>query len=229
MNMLREFFDYFFAVLMGRRNSLTAFLEPLGMGERYLRWGMETRDIRDFRVAMDHLHLCHDRDAPMASLLIRKYTCIGEVATAAIETFLMRHRRVIEDSVKTEMRYHEELVAATKKIASIRNYMRKLTEEGSLIKAQFEQERIDEHEATVERLRKMIDSGEGKTEIYESFDEITFGSIYFFRELDHASSLVMANAMLGSDGAQTLSNQLRRKLEYLRESLERENPISKET
>ncbi len=141
----------------------------------------------------------------------------------------MRHRRVIEDSVKTEMRYHDELEAATKKIANIRSYMRKLIEEGSLIKAQFEQERIDEHEATAERLREMIDSGEGKTEIYESYDEITFGSIYFFRELDHASSLVMANAMLGPDGARTLSNQLRRKLEYLRESLERENPISKET
>ncbi len=227
VNMLREFFNYFLSVMMGRRDSLTAFLEPLTMGERYLRWGMETRDIRDFRAAMDHMHLCHDRDAPMASLLIRKYNCIGDITTAAVETLLMRHQRVIEDSVKAENNFREELEIVVKKIADTRDYARKLQDEGSLIKAKTEQSHIEELEDNAVRLREMIDSGESKSEIYESYDEITSDSLRFFRELDHASAMVMANPMLGEEGAETLSNQLRTKLEYLRNNLERANPVNR--
>ena len=228
MNMLREFFNYFISVMMGRRDSLTAFLEPLTMGERYLRWGMETRDIRDFRSAMDHLHLCHDRDAPMASLLIRKYNCIGDITTAAIETLLMRHQRVIDDAVKTENNYREELLSIQKKIGEGKDYARKLQEEGSLIKAKTEASRVAELEENAERLREMLDSGEGRTEIYSSYDEITSDGQRFFRELDHASSMVLANIMLGASGADTLAGQLRSKLEYLRDRVEKANPINQE-
>ncbi len=227
MNMLREFFNYFLSVMMGRRDSLTAFLEPLTMGERYLRWGMETRDIRDFRAAMDHMHLCHDRDAPMASLLIRKYNCIGDITTAAVETLLMQHQRVIEDSVKAENSFREELEIVVRKTAESRDYARKLQGEGSLIKAKSELDRADELEANAERLREMIDTGESKTEIYGSYDEITSDCLRFFRELDHASAMVMANAMLGEDGAETLSGQLRTKLDYLRERVEAANPVNR--
>ena len=229
MNMLREFFNYFLSVMMGRRDSLTAFLEPLTMGERYLRWGMETRDIRDFRSAMDHLHLCHDRDAPMASLLIRKYNCIGDITTAAIETLLMRHQKVIDDAVKTENNYREELELLTRKVTEGKDYVRKLQDEGSLIKAKTEESRVSELENNIRHLRDMLESGEGRTEVFASYDEITSDGMRFFRELDHASSLVMASSMLGARGAETLSNQLRTKLEYLRDRVERASPIHNES
>ncbi|MCD8350772.1 MAG: hypothetical protein LUC93_09200 [Planctomycetaceae bacterium] len=228
MNMLREFFNYFISVMMGRRDSLTAFLEPLTMGERYLRWGLETRDIRDFRSALDHLHLCHDRDAPMASLLIRKYACIGDIATAAVETLLMRHQKVIEDAVKTENGYREELETVVRKIQEGKEYVRKLQDEGSLIKAKSEQSRVNELEENSVRLREMLESGEGRTEVFDSYDEISSDALRFFRELDHASSMVMANAMLGESGAESLSSQLRTKLEYLRDRMERANPVGSE-
>ena len=226
MNMLREFFSYFISVMMGRRDSLTAFLEPLTMGERYLRWGMETRDIRDFRSALDHLHLCHDRDAPMASLLIRKYNCIGDITTAAIETLLMRHQRVIDDAVKTENNYREELELVTKKISEGKDYTRKLQDEGSLIKAKSEESRVAELEDNAVHLRDMLETGESRTEIFDSYDEITSDANRFFRELDHASAMVMANVMLGESGAESLSSQLRTKLDYLRERVERANPVA---
>ncbi len=226
MNMLREFFNYFISVMMGRRDSLTAFLEPLTMGERYLRWGMETRDIRDFRAALDHLHLCHDRDAPMASLLIRKYNCIGDITTAAIETLLMRHTKVIDEAVKTETNYQEELETLTRKVAEGKDYIRKLQDEGSLIKAKAEESRVAELEDNVRHLKDMIESGEGRTEIFESYDRITSDAQRFFRELDHASAMVMANVMLGESGADTLSGQLRSKLEFLRHRMEQASPIA---
>ena len=225
MNMLREFFNYFISVMMGRRDSLTAFLEPLTMGERYLRWGMETRDVRDFRAAMDYMHLCHDRDAPMASLLIRKYNCIGDITSAAIETLLMKHQRVIEDSVKTENNFREELDIITRKIGESKDYIRRLQDEGSLIKAKSEESRVAELEENAKHLREMLETGESRTEVYESYDEITSDGLRFFRELDHASSMVMANSMLGSAGAETLSSQLRTKLDYLRDRVEKANPI----
>ena len=228
MNMLREFFNYFISVMMGRRDSLTAFLEPLTMGERYLRWGLETRDIRDFRSAMDHLHLCHDRDAPMASLLIRKYSCIGEVTTAAVETLLMRHQQVVDEAVRNESNYRDELETVLKKIAEGRDYARKLQEEGSLIKAKAEESRVAELENNVERLREMLGSGEGRTEIYSSYDEITSDAMRFFRELDHASTMITANTFLDASGADTLAGQLRSKLDYLRDRIEKSNPVASE-
>ncbi len=228
MNMLREFFNYFISVMMGHRDSLTAFLEPLTMGERYLRWGVGSRDIRDFRSAMDHLHLCHDRDAPMASLLIRKYNCIGDITTSAIETLLMRHNKVIEDAVKTENNYREELALLIKKVADGKDYIRKLQEEGSLIKAKTEESRVTELESNIQHLKEMLDTGEGKTEVYESYDEITSDANRFFRELDHASSMVLANELLGQSGAEALAGQLRGKLDHLRDRLEKANPILSE-
>lgn len=225
MNMIREFFNYFLSVMMGRRDSLTSFLEPLTMGERYLRWGMDTKDIRDYRSALDHLHLCHDRDAPMASLLIRKYACIGDVASAAVETLLLHHQQVVEDAVKTENGYREELEMVMKKIQEGKDYVRKLQDEGSLIKAKTEESRVAELEANSVRLREMLESGEGRTEVFDSYDEISSDAMRFFRELDHASSMVMASSMLGEAGAESLSSQLRTKLDYLRGRLEKASPI----
>lgn len=225
MNMLREFFNYFLSVMMGRRDSLTAFLEPLTMGERYLRWGMETRDVRDFRAAMDYMHLCHDRDAPMASLLIRKYNCIGDITSAAVETLMMKHQRVIEDAIKTENSFREELEIVTRKIGESKDYIRRLQDEGSLIKAKSEESRVADLDENAQHLREMLETGESRSEVYESYDEITSDGQRFFRELDHASSMVMANTMLGASGAETLSAQLRNKLEYLRNRIEKANPI----
>lgn len=225
MKMLREFFNYFISVIMGRRDTLTSFLEPLTMGERYMRWGAETRDIRDFRSAMDHLHLCHDRDAPMANLLLRKYNCIGEVSVSAVDTLLMRHQKVIEDALKTEAGYREDVESITGKIAGGRDFIRKLQEEGSLIKAKAEESKVAELEENLVRLKEMLASGEGRTEIFDSYDAITSDANRFFRELDHASSMVLASPLLGKAGASTLANQLRSKMEYLKERIDHANPV----
>ncbi|MDR2390775.1 MAG: hypothetical protein LBE84_03735 [Planctomycetota bacterium] len=225
MNMLREFCNYFVSVMLGRRDSLTAFLEPLTMGERYLRWGLETKDIRDFRSAMDYLHLCYDRDAPMASLLIRKYSCIADVGAAAVESLLNRHQRVIDNSIKTENTYRDELGTINSKVDQLKLYIRKLQDEGSLIKAKTEESHVAELEANAERMREKLDSGEWRTEVFDSYDDITADAQRFFRDMDHASAVIMANTMLGSQQTGTMSSHLRTRLEHLRNRLEKANPI----
>lgn len=229
MNMFGEFFSYFLSVIMGKRDSLTAFLEPLTMGERYLHWGTESNDLRDYRSALDHLHLCHDRDAPMASLLIRKYNCISGVCGAAVETLMRNHNKVIDDAVKTENSYREEMDSLIKKVAEGKDFVRKLQEEGSLIKAKSEESRITELEGNIEHMRTLLESGESKTEVFDSYDEIFTDAQRFLRELDHASSMVMAtSAMLGQTGSEMLANQLRSKLDYLHNMIEQANPVARE-
>lgn len=228
MGMLREFFDYFVSVMMGRRDTLTAFVEPLTMGERYYRWGLENEDIRDYRAAMDYLHLCNDHDAPMASLLLRKYNCISDVTSAAIESLLEKHEKVIDDALKTENDYREERDTILNTIASSKERVRRMMEEGSLIKAKNEERRISELEDNAERLKDMIESGEGRTEIYESYDDINTDAVRFFRELDQAAATVMINNKFGTSLVETLSAQLRTKLEYLKDRLEGANPVGNE-
>ncbi len=229
MGMLREFFDYFISVMMGRRDTLTSFLEPLSMGERYYRWGLENGDIRDYRAAMDYLHLCRDQEAPMASLLLRKYNCIADVATAAVASLLAHHDKVIENAIKTENEYRDEREAILNTVAAAKERVRRLQEEGSLIKAKSEERRIAELEANADRLQEMLDSGEGRTEIYESYDEISADAARFFREIDQAAVMVMMASKLGTSMAETLSEQLKSKMDYLKDRLDKANPVTSES
>lgn len=226
--MLREFFDYFMSVMLGRRDSLTAFLEPLTMGERYYRWALETGDLRDYRAAMDHLHLCNDRDAPMASLLLRKYNCISDVTAAAVETLLRIHGKVVAEAVRTENEYRDERESVLTAIAGARDRVRTLKEEGSLIKAKEEERRISELEENAGRIQDLIDSGEGRTEIYASYDDISADAVRFFRELDQAATVVLLSSKLGASMSESLSNQLKLKLDYLKELVDKANPVAAE-
>ncbi|MDR1612074.1 MAG: hypothetical protein LBT97_04740 [Planctomycetota bacterium] len=226
MGMFREFFSYFMSVMMGKRDSLTSFLEPLTMGERYYRWGLEGGDIRDFRAAMDHLHLANDRDAPMASLLLRKYNCLSDVVAAAIEVLLARHNKVMDAAVKTENDYREERETVLKTIVAAKDRVRRLQEEGSLIKAKAEEGRIAELEDNAVRLGEMLASGEGRTEIYDSYDDINADAVRFFRELDQAAAMVMLNDKLGGGMAESLSNQLKSRLDHLRGRIDQANPVA---
>lgn len=225
MGMFREFVDYFMSVMMGKRDSLTAFLEPLTMGERYYRWGLENGDLRDFRAGMDYLHLCNDRDAPMASLLLRKYNCISDITNAAIESLLARHEKVIDDALKTENEYREERENILNTVGVAKERVRKLQEEGSLIKAKNEERRIAELEENAERLQEMIESGEGRTEVYASYDEICADAQRFFRELDQAAVMVMLGDKLGSSMATAMSDQLKQRLDFLKDRLDKVNPV----
>ena len=225
MGMVREFFEYFSAVMMGRRDMLTAFVEPLTMGERYYRWGLENGDIRDFRAGMDYLHLCNDQDAPMASLLLRKYHCIADITVSAIDSLLTRHSKVIEDSFKTESAYREERETILKAVAESRDRVRRYQEEGSLIKAKNEERRTGELVDNAARYEEMIESGAGRSKIYDSYDEISADAQRFFRELDQAAVTVVMPNRLGRSTAESLSGQLRSKLEHLKDRLEKANPV----
>ena len=226
MGMVREFFDYFFSVMMGRRDTLTAFVEPLTMGERYYRWGLENGDIRDFRAGMDYLHLCNDHDAPMASLLLRKYHCISDLTVSAMDSLLIRHSKVIESAFKTESVYREERETILKAIAESRDRVRRYQEEGSLIKAKNEEKRTGELVDNAARYQEMIESGEGRTEIYNSYDEICADAQRFFRELDQAAVTIIMSGRLDKSIAESLSNQLKSKLDQLKDKLEKANPVT---
>ncbi|MDR0363116.1 MAG: hypothetical protein LBJ46_10605 [Planctomycetota bacterium] len=228
MGMAGEFFSYVMSLMLGKRDSLTAFLEPLTMGERYYRWGLEGGDLRDFRAAMDHLHLANDRDAPMASLLLRKYNCISDVTGAAIDILLARHNKVIDAALKTENDYREERETVLKTVAAARDRVRKLQEEGSLIKAKAEERRVAELEENAAKIEEMLESGEGRTEIYDSYDDISVDAARFFRELDQAAAMVLLAGRLQGGMAESLSSQLKIKLDYLKDQIEKANPVARE-
>ncbi|MDR3211319.1 MAG: hypothetical protein LBU79_05320 [Planctomycetota bacterium] len=225
MGLFKEFINYFLSVMMGKRDSLTSFLEPLTMGERYYHWGLESGDIRDFRAAMDYLHLCNDAEAPMASLLLRKYNCVSDITNAAIERLLHSHDKVIEKAIKTENDYRQEKETLLATIVEAKEKARKLQEEGSLIKAKSEEGRIEELEDSAARLQEMLDSGEGRTEIFTSYDSIYADAQRFFRELDQAVAMLDLPNKLGTSMAGNMGTQLRSRLEYLRSRLDKADPV----
>jgi len=53
MGIVGDFFSFVGSMLLGKKTSSNEFLEALTMAERYMRWGSERGDLRDFQSAFD--------------------------------------------------------------------------------------------------------------------------------------------------------------------------------
>lgn len=194
------------------------------MAERYLRWGIENGDLRDFRASLDQLHLANDRDAPMVNLVLRKYNCLSDVAMSAVESLLHQHQKVIDASIVTENDYRSERESILKLLTTARTKVRQLQDEGSLIKAKEEERKVAELELSAQHIQELIDSGEGRNEVYASYDKTVADAMRFTRELDQAALMVAVNAKLGPQLAESLSGQLRSRLEHIKSKIDAVNP-----
>ena len=226
--MLREFFHYFALVVQGKRDPLTGFVEPLTMAERYLRWGRENGDIRDYRCAVDQLSLCVDRDAPLASLVLRKYACLAEAVTAAVDLLERRHRKVLDQAAKNESDLHAEKEALARAILVGKQKIRKLQDEGSLIKVKDEEKHVAEFQSKINHIDESLASDEAHSDICDSYDRMVAEAQKFLRELDQGAAMVTMCSRLEADAIQSLTDQLRTRLDSLRERLDKLNPTVRE-
>lgn len=160
MGALSDLISIVSRMFLGGASNSKAFTEALMMSERYLGWGQERKDMRDFLSALSYCEKCSDQDAPKDEFLERKYSCLNDTLVGAAE-------QVLEDFEDKTASVQEELAEATAEKTNLAAQIKtgheriaKLTSDGSLIKAKDERVRLDDVELRRSYLENRVHSGE---------------------------------------------------------------------
>ena len=225
MGMLSEFFRYFFAVVAGRRDPLAAFIEPLTLAERYLHWGREGGDLRDFLAGLEQLRMCQDNDAPLPTLVIRKYACLMDIVQSGVDALLDRHERKLREaeSREADARYERDsLKLAIQETTALRD---RLKADGSLLKAREQDRMLNEHETRMKTLQEVLAELEERGDLCDSYDITVSECDRFLQYLDQSQLTISLGAKIPADTRGILARQIRDRLESLRQRMSQVDPI----
>ena len=111
MGMFTDFVRFMGSVLLGRKDASRAYAEALGMSERYVRWGTERGDIRDFMSALEQLDLCRDSDAPKSEFVVRKYTAMLNATSGILGGLIRKHKERVSEAGASQGKLSKELSA----------------------------------------------------------------------------------------------------------------------
>jgi len=199
MGVLNDFFRFVSAVLLGRKDSGKAFRDAVGMAERYVRWGSERRDIRDYMGALDQLDHCDDGDAPKADFLVRKYMVLCNATVGAVELMVAKHRETVKNISKSRGDLERERQAVDGQIRVGQKRIADLKSDGSLIKARDEERHMEDLRAKLAHVTSSLNSGEGRTLLTESFERLASEAEQLFSNLEAGLVSLEANPQLMGD------------------------------
>jgi len=228
MGMLGEFLRYAYDLVSGRGDRLAEFIDPLTMAERYLRWGQQSGDLRDFRAGLEQLRLCVDADAPLAVLLVRKYSCLLDLARAGVDGLLTRHENGLreEERRETEIRYERDgLRQGLEDLAAL---VARLKADGSLLKAKEQERIIAEQRSRLAALEQRLAGLEERGDLCDSYDATVADCEKFFQHLDQAQLTLSVCPKLSPQARQSLARQLAEHLEQARLRINRLDPTGRE-
>ena len=228
MSLTGDFFRYFFAVVGGRRDPLHAYLEPLTMAERYLRWGREQGDPRDFRAGLEHLSLCSDSDAPIPNLVLRKYTLLSDLASGGVEQLLGRYEDLKRKTEKAREDLAFERANQEEIVAEFRDRVERLTKDGSLLRAREEEKKRVEAAERLRALEEQEAAAADTDELCDLYDQLASDVARFLTYFDQAAAFLPRCEKLDARTRESLSGQLRQRLDGLRNRLDAADPIPEE-
>ena len=227
MGMLGEFVRYAYDLVSGRGDRLAGFIEPLTMAERYLRWGQQNSDLRDFRAGLEQLRLCLDADAPLPILIIRKYSCLLDLARSGVDTLLTRHEKGLqeEERIENETRYERDAIRQV--VEDTTSLIARLKADGSLLKAKEQERKQAEQRQRLAALEQNLAEIEERGDLCDSYDATVAECARFFQYLDQAQVSLSICHKLPADTRQALANQLAEHLEQARARIARLDPTEK--
>ncbi len=224
MGLLADFAQFLGSVIFGRRDTLEAFLEPLNMAQRYVRWGEERGDLRDFMSALNCLDQANDEEAPKPSMLVRKYTCYCDATVGAIQLMLSKHRETMASADAAYM----ELMQEQKKLNEQRRFHARreaeLKAEGSLIKAKDEQRRLEEIDCRLQAIERSVTAGETTVDVVQSYERIATEADRLIVILEQAVVGLEMNPNLSAEVISPFREQVSSRLSVIRSDVESINP-----
>lgn len=224
MGLFSEFMQFFTSVLLGKKDASQSFLQPLTMGERYLRWGNERNDMRDYRGALTQLDLCNDEDAPKPDMLVRKYTAILGATVGAVELMIRNHKEHIETLGQSAEHLAEELKSTEAGIKKAQERVNTLTEEGSLIKAKEEERHVEDLKMSANQMRRTMESGDNYESMLASYEHMAQEAETLCQRLEKSLVTMESLESIPPESTSQLRNQIITKLEEVRNQINEQKP-----
>ncbi len=219
MGLLSEFFQFMSSVVLGRKYASQEFREALSMGERYIRWGNERGDIRDYASAMEQLDRCNDEDAPRAEFVVRKYNALLTAVSSTFEYRLKKYKELCAklDAANMGMRREQETLAD--QIVVARKRIDSLKAEGSLIKAKEEERHIEELKARKASLENKLNSGQSDEELAGAYDKFVAETETLCQDLEARMIGLETAGNIAPGALGPLSKQIQDRINSIRLSL----------
>jgi chromosome segregation ATPase len=168
MGIVGEFIRFLGVVLLGLSDRTKAFTNDLEMAERYVRWGDERGDTRDYEAAVRHAERCRDEDTPKTDLLQRKYAAISDALLGLMRVEVTRFREETKKYRGKLKKLKEEIQMAELDLQKEQDYLAKLEADGNMIKAKEEAHRIEQVRRSLAALQNQRD---GSTDLKELVNE----------------------------------------------------------
>lgn len=226
MSLFGDFVHFLSSLALGKKDASQSFLEPLTMAERYLRWGQERGDIRDYMSSLTQLDLADDENAPKAEMIVRKYSLYQEATVGAIQVMLKKHRELAGQAKET----HSELLADQQSLAShikaSQEKIKELKDDGSLISAKEEERRLEELKLKMAAVTRDLDVGEISPEVMSSYDDLAREADRLLGNLDQAVMNLEMAASVPPDVVGQVRTQISTKLDAVRQELNAANPTA---
>ncbi len=224
MGMFTDFVRFMGSVLLGQKDASQAYAEALAMAERYVRWGTERGDIRDFRSAMDQLDLCRDADAPKSEFVVRKYAGLVNATSGILAGLIRKHKERVSEAGASQGKLSHELSALEGQIEVAKKRAEELKAEGSLIKAQDEERHLNEMRTRVSHLRQTLAAHGDRAESAESYEALVSESERLCENLEAGIVSLEMNPELPADVVGTVRDLIRDRLETMRSEVQALSP-----
>ena len=154
MGLLNDVIQFVTVAILGMKDSSKVYAENVESAERYLRWGQEKSDARDFLSALQHAEKASDENAPKQELLVRKYTVLFEAIASLIRLSILKYQHAAEKVSGQKKSAVEEVEAAKTSLDTAKALVKKLEDDGTMIKAQEEARHVEELERHLTRLQE---------------------------------------------------------------------------
>lgn len=154
MGILKDILQFVTVAILGMKDSGKVFTEYVEMGERYLRWGQERNDARDYLAALQNAEKALDENAPKKELLVRKYTVLIESMVGLIRLSTFHYKEALQTVSNRRQASKDEIEATKNSLEGAKALVEKMKANGSMIKAQEELRHVEEIERHLMRIQE---------------------------------------------------------------------------
>lgn len=173
MGFVGDFLRFLASVILGLEDRSETYREALMMAERYMHWGEQRADMRDFLTAHSQLQRCQDETVSAPELILRKNTLLCDIIAKTIDLLVLKYKEKVEALAKGEKDRNDEIAAVEADVRAMEKKIAQLESEGSLIKAKEEKKLLETTMARLLALRKLQESNEEKAARLAAYSELS--------------------------------------------------------
>ena len=224
MGLLSDILKAIGVMFFGLKDHGKDYAELVESAERYLRWGQQRKDIRDYQSALENCLKCRDDYAPKPDLKLRRHTIQADTLCGLVqcETRLFQDRN--GDTIEKKKKLIAEIDDIKGRMEEQKEYIRALQLDGSLIKAKEAQIRLDELVRHCDNQTEVLNSGSIDMELQQEYGGLEDTCSRHRSDFDLCLGALMALEGVDQRFKDEVSERLRLEMPLLMETVHDQSP-----